>query len=126
MFFFSSRRRHTICALVTGVQTCALPISDTQLVILSAATQRADRLVLPLPDRIKGGAAVKVVASLSAKGLIEEVDVKIGDPLWRETGDGHGVTLIATDAALAALGIEPHETPAGATLGEGEPLCGRE
>src|SRR3546814_7361260 len=27
-FFFSSRRRHTICALVTGVQTCALPILD--------------------------------------------------------------------------------------------------
>src|SRR3546814_5887049 len=26
-FFFSSRRRHTSCALVTGVQTCALPIS---------------------------------------------------------------------------------------------------
>src|SRR3546814_13722764 len=26
--FFSSRRRHTICALVTGVQTCALPISS--------------------------------------------------------------------------------------------------
>src|SRR3546814_10664571 len=28
-FFFSSRRRHTRCALVTGVQTCALPISAT-------------------------------------------------------------------------------------------------
>src|SRR3546814_8728202 len=27
-FFFSSRRRHTSCALVTGVQTCALPISE--------------------------------------------------------------------------------------------------
>src|SRR3546814_1260538 len=27
-FFFSSRRRHTRCALVTGVQTCALPISQ--------------------------------------------------------------------------------------------------
>src|SRR3546814_4776540 len=27
-FFFSSRRRHTRCALVTGVQTCALPIFD--------------------------------------------------------------------------------------------------
>src|SRR3546814_4435555 len=26
LFFFSSRRRHTMCALVTGVQTCALPI----------------------------------------------------------------------------------------------------
>src|SRR3546814_7956561 len=30
-FFFSSRRRHTSCALVTGVQTCALPISTTEL-----------------------------------------------------------------------------------------------
>src|SRR3546814_2712131 len=30
-FFFSSRRRHTRCALVTGVQTCALPISWTTL-----------------------------------------------------------------------------------------------
>src|SRR3546814_2608461 len=29
VFFFSSRRRHTSCALVTGVQTCALPISRT-------------------------------------------------------------------------------------------------
>src|SRR3546814_4172860 len=28
-FFFSSRRRHTRCALVTGVQTCALPISPS-------------------------------------------------------------------------------------------------
>src|SRR3546814_8384958 len=30
-FFFSSRRRHTRCALVTGVQTCALPISQYRL-----------------------------------------------------------------------------------------------
>src|SRR3546814_982145 len=30
-FFFSSRRRHTRCALVTGVQTCALPISAHKL-----------------------------------------------------------------------------------------------
>src|SRR3546814_4733670 len=30
-FFFSSRRRHTRCALVTGVQTCALPISSEQM-----------------------------------------------------------------------------------------------
>src|SRR3546814_9071053 len=28
VFFFSSRRRHTMCALVTGVQTCALPICE--------------------------------------------------------------------------------------------------
>ena len=31
VFFFSSRRRHTSCARVTGVQTCALPISRTLL-----------------------------------------------------------------------------------------------
>src|SRR3546814_17477207 len=31
-FFFSSRRRHTRCALVTGVQTCALPIFPRKLV----------------------------------------------------------------------------------------------
>src|SRR3546814_5093836 len=31
MFFFSSRRRHTRCALVTGVQTCALPIYPAAL-----------------------------------------------------------------------------------------------
>src|SRR3546814_16469581 len=31
LFFFSSRRRHTRCALVTGVQTCALPIEPADL-----------------------------------------------------------------------------------------------
>src|SRR3546814_19776065 len=31
VFFFSSRRRHTRCALVTGVQTCALPISNARV-----------------------------------------------------------------------------------------------
>src|SRR3546814_3556241 len=38
-FFFSSRRRHTRCALVTGVQTCALPIS-LDLNAIAAFTQR--------------------------------------------------------------------------------------
>src|SRR3546814_8662633 len=32
--FFSSRRRHTSCALVTGVQTCALPISRRHGIVL--------------------------------------------------------------------------------------------
>src|SRR3546814_5301303 len=36
-FFFSSRRRHTRCALVTGVQTCALPISLADLHALAGA-----------------------------------------------------------------------------------------
>src|SRR3546814_8837572 len=37
VFFFSSRRRHTSCALVTGVQTCALPISRVTAPLLTAA-----------------------------------------------------------------------------------------
>jgi hypothetical protein len=39
-----------------------------------------------------------------------------GEPVWRETGDGHGVTLVATDAGLAAIGIETEDAdaPAGA------------
>src|SRR3546814_2116943 len=34
LFFFSSRRRHTRCALVTGVQTCALPIFPAQVLTI--------------------------------------------------------------------------------------------
>src|SRR3546814_4966182 len=40
-FFFSSRRRHTRCALVTGVQTCALPISSAA----RARVEQAERAV---------------------------------------------------------------------------------
>src|SRR3546814_12316816 len=38
LFFFSSRRRHTRCALVTGVQTCALPIYGRSLKVHEAET----------------------------------------------------------------------------------------
>src|SRR3546814_9992428 len=48
-FFFSSRRRHTSCALVTGVQTCALPISPTAQVIEQAPANLA-RLDQPFLD----------------------------------------------------------------------------
>ena len=92
-----------------------MKLSHTQLVILNAACQRDDRLVLPLPSRLKGGAAAKVIDSLVAKGFVEEVDAKRGDPVWRKTGDAQGVTLVITDAALSALGIAPDidriETP---------------
>src|SRR3546814_5504623 len=40
-FFFSSRRRHTRCALVTGVQTCALTISGIDAAVLSQERRRA-------------------------------------------------------------------------------------
>src|SRR3546814_18440206 len=68
-FFFSSRRRHTRCALVTGVQTCALPILSAgtrhnPTVIVSTESRRARNLVagacrparLPaVPARVAGG-----------------------------------------------------------------------
>src|SRR3546814_9965235 len=41
-FFFSSRRRHTRCALVTGVQTCALPISGIEVRPLKTMTGHAE------------------------------------------------------------------------------------
>jgi hypothetical protein len=50
-----------------------------------------------------------------AKGLLPEVDTDLrkGEAIWRKTGDGHGITLVATDAGLAATGIEPEDaTPA--------------
>jgi hypothetical protein len=47
-------------------------LSDTQLVILSAAAQREDRNVLPLPGSLRGGAAAKVVGALLKRGLIAE------------------------------------------------------
>ena len=77
-------------------------LSDTQLVVLSAAAKRPTLLALPLPPRLKGGAAHKVIKPLIAKGLLEEVDANIrrGDPVWRKTGDDHGVSLIITAAGL--------------------------
>lgn len=98
-------------------------LSDTQRVILSAASQRTDRLALPLPKRLKGGAAQKVVTALVTHGLLEEVEVnrKLGDPVWRETGDGHAVTLIVTDAGLAAIGVEPDAAHKAAKRGNAEP-----
>lgn len=82
-------------------------LSDTQSVILSAASQRTDRLALPLPKSLKGGAAHKVVSTLVAKGLLKEVKAnrKLNDPVWRETDDGGVLTLVITDAGLAAIGV---------------------
>jgi hypothetical protein len=47
-------------------------LSDTQVIILSAAAQRDDGNVLPLPGSLRGGAATKVVGALLSRGLIAE------------------------------------------------------
>src|SRR3546814_4101074 len=52
-FFVSSRRRHTRCALVTGVQTCALPISGE--LFLTDVRVGGDRLIGETEDVPAGG-----------------------------------------------------------------------
>ena len=100
-------------------------LSDTQRVILSAASQRNDRLALPLPKSLKGGAALKVVNALIEKGLLREVKAnrKHSDPVWRETEEGRALTLIVTDAGLAVIGVEPEapKEPAAQALATPQP-----
>ena len=83
--------------------------SDTQSLILARAATRPGNLALPLPEGLVGAAAKMVVGKMIARGWLEEVEANLrrGEPMWRETGDGHGTTLIATEAGLEAIGIEP-------------------
>src|SRR3546814_10465429 len=57
LFFFSSRRRHTRCALVTGVQTRALPIFDATLELIDNPHVEHSRLMELFhgPDLATGG-----------------------------------------------------------------------
>jgi Protein of unknown function (DUF3489) len=83
-------------------------LSDTQLVILGAAAQRADLSVLPLPDslKLKGGALAKVMDSLRNRGVIRVLDT-----------DGGPERVVITSEGMAAIGVETEddEAPAGAT-----------
>jgi hypothetical protein len=90
-------------------ETLMTRLSDTQILILTIAASRPGNLVMPLPKGLHGAAAKKVLTLMTERGLIEEVeaDLRREEPLWRETGDGRGTTLIATEAGLAANGIEP-------------------
>lgn len=79
-------------------------LTDTQLIILSNASQRDDRVVLPLPDEIKlaGAARTKSLQALIKRGVIEEVDCT---PDWQEREIDEPKVLRITDAGLAELGI---------------------
>ena len=83
-------------------------MTDTQTIILSRAAARPGNLAMPLPDGLAGAAAKMTVSKMIERGWLEEVDANLrcNEPLWRETGDGHGTTLIATEAGLDAIGIE--------------------
>ena len=84
-------------------------LTETQTIILRAGAQRSENIALPLPKVLAGAAAKMAVTKMIEHGWLQEVDANIrkGEPLWRETGDGHGTTLAVTEAGLLAIGIEP-------------------
>src|SRR3546814_8814314 len=74
LFFFSSRRRHTRCALVTGVQTCALPISKFA-VPTAAGMARALGMTPPETD---------AMAAAFLRDAAEALLARLDDPAWPE------------------------------------------
>ena len=80
-------------------------LTDTQLVILSAASQRDDRGV-ELPANIKGEAARKVVDKLIRAGLLEEVRAAGSLPVWRRDDESGPMALRITKNGLEAIDVE--------------------
>jgi hypothetical protein len=80
-------------------------LTDTQLIILSAASQRDDRGV-ELPANVKGEAARKVVDKLIRAGLLEEVRAGGSLPVWRRDDDSGAMALRITKNGLEAIDIE--------------------
>jgi hypothetical protein len=82
----------------------SVKLTDTQLVLLSTASQRDDR-ALERPSKLTGSAAGKVVAKLLAEGLVEEVQSRGSLPVWRRDDDG-ARTLRITKKGLRAIRVE--------------------
>ena len=84
-------------------------LTDTQLVILSAAANREDRAVLPLRKSLKtkGAVVTKTLDGLRKKGLLEEKPASREAAAWRQGKDGRRMMLVITKAGLGALDGEP-------------------
>jgi len=86
-----------------------MKLTDTHLVLLSAAAQHPHKLLVR-PENLAGSAARKVAAKLIRAGLVEEVTVKPDQPHWLMNDGDDPVGLRITPAGLSAIGIED-ETP---------------
>src|SRR3546814_7965173 len=102
MFFFSSRRRHTRCALVTGVQTCALPISADTI----APVVRAGLVELPvtLIEDAPGSLRNVQVCALSIGEIRAALDHAVAEDHAAVTIVSHSFEL-ANRAGTRANGI---------------------
>lgn len=89
-------------------------LNDTQLVILSAASQRDGGAVLPLPSSLKRDkpAVTKLLAGLLRRGLVAEQPTGKSTETWRQAKDGRRIGLTITDAGLKAIAVEPVVSPA--------------
>ena len=83
-------------------------LSDTQLVILSAAAQRADHSLLPFAQSltVKGAALDNVIATLCKRRLAEEQRTIDGAAEWRRDEDNRPLGLFITTGGLLALGVD--------------------
>jgi hypothetical protein len=87
----------------------SIKLTDMQLVMLSAATQRDDHILTP-PENLKGGAAHKAAARLIAAGLVKEMKAKAGAPIWRRDEQaGQSYTLKLTAAGAKAIEVDPDD-----------------
>jgi Protein of unknown function (DUF3489) len=82
-----------------------MTLSDTQLLILSAASQRTDHAAT-LPANLKGSAANKVIDRLLKQKLLQELHAKDDMPVWRRGDDNRPYTLRITNAGLKAIEVE--------------------
>jgi hypothetical protein len=107
----ASGRRSTMEAVMSKLQPAAAKLSDAQFVILSAAAQRANGSLLPIPHglSVKGAAFGKVVDTLCNQKFVEEKRVISGAPEWRRDEERRPLGLFITKAGLLALSIDEAE-----------------
>ena len=98
----------------------AIKLTDTQLITLSAASQRQDRGIV-LPAHLRGGAAQKLVAKLIDLGLVEEIRARGDLTPWRRDDDNRPMALRITKRGLKAIAVEAG--PDGLADNSGEPVC---
>ncbi len=92
----------------------SIKLTDTQLVMLSAAAQREDRCIIA-PPSLKGAAAQKIATKLVAAGLAKEIKAKPGGHVWRcDDATGRAYALKLTAAGLKAIAVEDAEAIEGA------------